>query len=103
MPSCCAVPRRIGPRRVVAARLAGPSKPRLGHDNPCQGMRTAGYEFAGRLLKCSAIVPAGRGRTVSDSGWGEACKRSEEHLSELPSLMRISYAVFCLKKKINLT
>src|SRR3546814_9178685 len=25
-------------------------------------------------------------------------KRSEEHTSELPSLMRISYAVFCLKK-----
>src|SRR3546814_7438646 len=28
-----------------------------------------------------------------------ACKRSEEHTSELQSLMRISYAVFCLKKK----
>src|SRR3546814_2651711 len=27
--------------------------------------------------------------------------RSEEHTSELPSLMRISYAVFCLKKKTN--
>src|SRR3546814_4969612 len=27
--------------------------------------------------------------------------RSEEHKSELQSLMRISYAVFCLKKKIN--
>src|SRR3546814_5526728 len=30
---------------------------------------------------------------------GEAGKRSEEHTSELQSLMRISYAVFCLKKK----
>src|SRR3546814_10898698 len=29
--------------------------------------------------------------------------RSEEHTSELPSLMRISYAVFCLKKKTNTT
>src|SRR3546814_14735573 len=29
--------------------------------------------------------------------------RSEEHTSELQSLMRISYAVFCLKKKINTT
>src|SRR3546814_10474073 len=29
--------------------------------------------------------------------------RSEEHTSELQSLMRISYAVFCLKKKIQLT
>src|SRR3546814_7920189 len=28
-----------------------------------------------------------------------ACERSEEHTSELQSLMRISYAVFCLKKK----
>src|SRR3546814_8744850 len=27
------------------------------------------------------------------------CDRSEEHTSELQSLMRISYAVFCLKKK----
>src|SRR3546814_964751 len=31
-----------------------------------------------------------------DPGWGT---RSEEHTSELQSLMRISYAVFCLKKK----
>src|SRR3546814_10066607 len=30
-----------------------------------------------------------------DGGWS----RSEEHTSELQSLMRISYAVFCLKKK----
>src|SRR3546814_2322362 len=29
----------------------------------------------------------------------EQTKRSEEHTSELQSLMRISYAVFCLKKK----
>src|SRR3546814_6986775 len=29
-------------------------------------------------------------------------RRSEEHTSELQSLMRISYAVFCLKKKINI-
>src|SRR3546814_9029953 len=31
--------------------------------------------------------------------WGLASLRSEEHTSELQSLMRISYAVFCLKKK----
>src|SRR3546814_3047065 len=38
------------------------------------------------------------GRTkggITPSGWS----RSEEHTSELQSLMRISYAVFCLKKK----
>src|SRR3546814_10082694 len=32
----------------------------------------------------------------------EGLIRSEEHTSELQSLMRISYAVFCLKKKINI-
>src|SRR3546814_2252129 len=31
----------------------------------------------------------------------DARERSEEHTSELQSLMRISYAVFCLKKKSN--
>src|SRR3546814_5263886 len=43
------------------------------------------------------------------AGWragpvaGAAPDRSEEHTSELQSLMRISYAVFCLKKKKNNT
>src|SRR3546814_3575715 len=32
---------------------------------------------------------------------GKVVVRSEEHTSELPSLMRISYAVFCLKIKNN--
>src|SRR3546814_8336349 len=35
-----------------------------------------------------------------DSTWRKRV-RSEEHTSELQSLMRISYAVFCLKKKKN--
>src|SRR3546814_1033725 len=33
---------------------------------------------------------------------GSKLARSEEHTSELQSLMRISYAVFCLKKKITI-
>src|SRR3546814_2159408 len=33
---------------------------------------------------------------------GDARERSEEHTSELQSLMRISYAVFCLKKKTKI-
>src|SRR3546814_14748620 len=33
--------------------------------------------------------------------WTRGGSRSEEHTSELQSLMRISYAVFCLKKKNN--
>src|SRR3546814_2108671 len=42
---------------------------------------------------------------IQDEGWvyspGSVALRSEEHTSELQSLMRISYAVFCLKKKKN--
>src|SRR3546814_6096800 len=34
--------------------------------------------------------------------YGRCLRRSEEHTSELQSLMRISYAVFCLKKKNTL-
>src|SRR3546814_4391029 len=37
----------------------------------------------------------------SDNGFFLGHHRSEEHTSELQSLMRISYAVFCLKKKLN--
>src|SRR3546814_3080946 len=41
----------------------------------------------------------GRRREPPDGGRrGSATSRSEEHTSELQSLMRISYAVFCLKK-----
>src|SRR3546814_3539607 len=43
--------------------------------------------------KLDAIVAA------LDGGMSKAAVRSEEHTSELQSLMRISYAVFCLKKK----
>src|SRR3546814_10782730 len=39
-----------------------------------------------------------RGCRVMVTGAGGAIGRSEEHTSELQSLMRISYAVFCLKK-----
>src|SRR3546814_5315639 len=44
------------------------------------------------------LVPIGGYRNIV--GWLERLHgRSEEHTSELQSLMRISYAVFCLKKK----
>src|SRR3546814_1473415 len=36
-----------------------------------------------------------------EQGEDDRAPRSEEHTSELQSLMRISYAVFCLKKKIQ--
>src|SRR3546814_3319182 len=45
-----------------------------------------------------AIAAAGADTFVAGSA---IFGRSEEHTSELQSLMRISYAVFCLKKKIN--
>src|SRR3546814_4599761 len=47
-------------------------------------------------------VPAPRTAAHSETVWtliDGAVGRSEEHTSELQSLMRISYAVFCLKKK----
>src|SRR3546814_10907074 len=46
-----------------------------------------------------AMPPDGRGRPSPCF----SLFRSEEHTSELQSLMRISYAVFCLKKKTNKT
>src|SRR3546814_3274146 len=50
--------------------------------------------FAGRSnVGKSSLLNALTGRN------GLARTRSEEHTSELQSLMRISYAVFCLKKK----
>src|SRR3546814_9673891 len=39
------------------------------------------------------------GWNKKNSYWSKHRDRSEEHTSELQSLMRISYAVFCLKKK----
>src|SRR3546814_2308787 len=54
-----------------------------------------------------AMSAPGRFELVSDSGWSarftlgasERLDRSEEHTSELQSLMRTSYDVFCLRKK----
>src|SRR3546814_2555669 len=40
--------------------------------------------------------------SLSDQARAKLLTRSEEHTSELQSLMRISYAVFCLKKKKNI-
>src|SRR3546814_3615728 len=51
------------------------------------------------------LQPAAAGRRVpqafagADHPGARSAARSEEHTSELQSLMRISYAVFCLKKK----
>src|SRR3546814_9177931 len=45
------------------------------------------------------LFKSGPDKVRKVSGRKDHIKRSEEHTSELQSLMRISYAVFCLKKK----
>src|SRR3546814_6275063 len=72
--------RRVSSARRVRRRWIGPASP------------------GGRLSSppaCTACGPAW------PRAWGSP--RSEEHTSELQSLMRISYAVFCLKKKKHKT
>src|SRR3546814_8426968 len=49
-------------------------------------------------IRDRSIVTCGL-RLIPSSSAGRSTFRSEEHTSELQSLMRISYAVFCLKKK----
>src|SRR3546814_6841627 len=57
--------------------------------------------LAHRLGRRIAPAPLGAGDGVADEAIVEVDEhaRSEEHTSELQSLMRNSYAVFCLKKK----
>src|SRR3546814_12165373 len=81
------------------------------HENGEQAPRQGGAGQAGRLLQVAAHLahhrPAGLGRERHEIGrpgndqdgegaveGGERADRSEEHTSELQSLMRISYAVF---------
>src|SRR3546814_2244195 len=54
-------------------------------------------KFKGEVIRCARC-----GIDVVTKGIGQKY-RSEEHTSELQSLMRISYAVICLKKKKNTT
>src|SRR3546814_2500662 len=52
------------------------------------------------IVRSGAAWAAGKGRHHRPASCiGSLEQRSEEHTSELQSLMRISYAVFCLKKK----
>src|SRR3546814_3456565 len=56
--------------------------------------------FRSTRLSSTSASPASRPPISNcDRPEGASPKRSEEHTSELQSLMRISYAVFCLKKK----
>src|SRR3546814_1276080 len=76
--------RRRTPRLLRHRNLAGPA--RLG----LRPGRGTGRLDVARLVRMN-LPP------------GVAPDRSEEHTSELQSLMRISYAVFCLKKKTKTT
>src|SRR3546814_9134883 len=71
-----------------------------GLDNVRNALRawalTQGEEVTGRP---SEIYKNGIDPAFTAEGEYEVYWRSEEHTSELQSLMRISYAVFCLKKK----
>src|SRR3546814_4396727 len=73
------------------------------------GKLRAGFDIAfQRAVKPSrppdATVQSASGSVASTgSSFAASSARSEEHTSELQSLMRISYAVFCLKKKIKKT
>src|SRR3546814_4341091 len=53
------------------------------------------------LPPASVTISAAAAMSHSLPQRSDAAIRSEEHTSELQSLMRISYAVFCLKKKIK--
>src|SRR3546814_8654700 len=79
------------------------------HDRPRPRAGAAGGVGAAAL--CLSLSARRSGDSADGRGAGDALSghslpaciavRSEEHTSELQSLMRISYAVFCLKKKKN--
>src|SRR3546814_824118 len=83
-----------------AARGGGDNPPAAG----AQQMRPSGSQHLHRAAEMN-IENAGPflRRAVGKSRRVHNSSRSEEHTSELQSLMRISYAVFCLKKKKNQT
>src|SRR3546814_5744411 len=61
------------------------------------------FTYAISTFHCMSVSLAQGGAGLG-AAWGKekALERSEEHTSELQSLMRISYAVFCLKQKNTL-
>src|SRR3546814_8695603 len=64
-------------------------------ESHCADARSAGaFRFRRRVRRFGGASACSRHRRAT-----AADDRSEEHTSELQSLMRISYAVFCLKKK----
>src|SRR3546814_8441020 len=70
-----------------------------------RSVRGGGVPNRGGRVEVAQLPPLSPERRVDGGGraaprrGGAGSDRSEEHTSELQSLMRISYAVFCLKKK----
>src|SRR3546814_2759244 len=82
--------------RVTKADLAGPVA--FGRTNLDRKAEHSRWQTP-RLGQVEAAWHVQRGVYVENGEiGGKASRRSEEHTSELQSLMRISYAVFCLKK-----
>src|SRR3546814_9260060 len=68
-------------------------------DTPAAKPQLSAAEMSARLAELPNMI-ANASSFFVDHVVGLRRDRSEEHTSELQSLMRISYAVFCLKKKI---
>src|SRR3546814_8203783 len=64
-------------------------------------LQSVALQALGKFLKPPVKFAAPLFEPFAGCGW-QTESRSEEHTSELQSLMRISYAVFCLKKKTNI-
>src|SRR3546814_7635890 len=68
---------------------------------PCQGRRSRRSAVEQEIEAARQLLDQAE-RVVVLTGAGISTDRSEEHTSELQSLMRISYDVFCLKNKNSL-
>src|SRR3546814_1822575 len=64
-----------------------------------RGGRFCGFRGTARRVQEDVAVAAEEVASPTPAAPTILAERSEEHTSELQSLMRISYAVFCLKKK----
>src|SRR3546814_4190946 len=87
------------PASVLGTRTLALSAPRLA---PVRGSRVKRQPGSATGGGGATSRSTGRAPSVRGGCCYSLCylpKRSEEHTSELQSLMRISYAVFCLKKK----
>src|SRR3546814_9775643 len=73
----------------------------VGRGRGSHGVRQAA--FAGGVLVLATQLVGGSILLLGHDQIVALYTRSEEHTSELQSLMRISYAVFCLKKKITIS